>query len=313
VQGRIVWWTTPWLGYATAASILLIGVGLLIEHNRANPLLNTRWIGSVDMIRFAVVAAVMRILLSEQSYGSLGLLSTVGMGQDQLVKLYAVVTVSTLGGLALSVIRLDPKDLLRPVVISVALIMVASFMDAYASNLTRPANLYVTQAMLGFAAVYFLGPTMLVGVLRALSRGMSHMVSFSALFGIAQTVGGLGGTAALGAFQVVRTRQHAQDLVLSLAQTDPQVATRLQQLGGAYGRVLGDPALRQAEGVALLGQQVTREANILAFNDVFMVIGALAAAVLIWLGGRWLLFRRRGVNPLEQELAAIERMRAARS
>ena len=56
--------------------------------------------------------------------------------------------------------------------------------------------------------------------------------------------------------------------------TDPQVAQRVQQLGGAYGRVLTDPALRQAQGASLLSQQVTREANILAFNDVFLLIAA---------------------------------------
>src|SRR3546814_85221 len=50
IQGRIIWWTTPWLGYAAAASVLLISAAMLIEHNRANPLLNTRWIGSHEKI-----------------------------------------------------------------------------------------------------------------------------------------------------------------------------------------------------------------------------------------------------------------------
>jgi MFS family permease len=313
VQGRIVWWDTPWLGYATAASILLIGAALLIEHNRANPLLNTRWIGSADILRIAAVAAVMRLLLSEQSYGSLGLMAAVGMGQDQLVRLYSVVTLATLAGVALSVLRLDPTDLVRPIMISVALIMVAAFVDASATNLTRPANLYVTQAMLGFAAVYFLGPTMMLGVVRAIARGPSHMVSFSAFFGIAQTLGGLGGAALLGTFQVVREKQHSHELVQSLVMTDPQVALRIQQLGGAYGRVLGDPALRQAEGAALLGRQVTREANVLAFNDVFLLIGALAAVGLLLVAGRWLTLRRHGINPIAEDLAAIQRLRATGS
>src|SRR3546814_19377901 len=38
IQGRIIWWTTPWLGYAAAASVLLISAAMLIEPNRANPL-----------------------------------------------------------------------------------------------------------------------------------------------------------------------------------------------------------------------------------------------------------------------------------
>lgn len=310
VQGRIVWWSTPWIGYALAAAILLIGIAMLIEHNRANPLLNTRWIGSRDVLRFAAIAAVMRILLSEQSYGSVGLLTVVGMGPDQLVAFYALITLASLAGLAVSLRTLDPKDFLKPVVISVALIAVGAFMDADASNLTRPVNLYASQALISFAALYFLGATMMVGILRAVVRGPSHMVSFSAVFGIAQTIGGLGGSALLGTFQIVRERFHSEELVQALVMTDPQVATRVQQLGGAYGRVLADPALREGQGAALLAQQVAREANVLAFNDVFLLIGVLASLALLWLGGRWLLLRRRGINPLANELAAMAKMRA---
>jgi hypothetical protein len=310
VQGRIVWWTVPWIGYALAAAILLIGVAMLIEHNRANPLLNTRWIGSRDVLRFAAIAAVMRILLSEQTYGSAGLLTVLGMGADQLVQFYAVVTLASLAGLAVGLRTLNPQDLLRPVVISVALIAVGGFMDAHASSLTRPVNLYVSQALISFAALYFLGATMMVGILRAVVRGPSHMVSFSAVFGIAQTIGGLGGSALLGTFQIARERFHSENLVQTLHLTDPQVATRLQQLGGAYGRVVTDPTLRQGQGAALLSQQVAREANVLAYNDVFLLIGVLASLALLWLGGRWLLLRRRGINPLANELAAMAKMRA---
>lgn len=309
VQGRIVWWSTPWIGYALAAAIVLIGVAMVIEHNRANPLLNTRWIGSRDVLRFGAIAAVMRILLSEQNYGSVGLLTTVGMGPDQLVGFYALITLASLAGLAASLRTLDPTDLLRPVVISVALIAVGAFMDADASNLTRPVNLYASQALISFAAVYFLGATMMAGILRAVARGPSHMVSFSAVFGIAQTIGGLGGAALLGTFQIARERFHSDELVQSLVMTDPQVATRLQQLGGAYGRVVGDLTLRQGQGAVLLAQQVSREANVMAYNDVFLLIGVLASVALLWLGGRWLLLRRRGINPLANELAALAKMR----
>ncbi|MGQ2929745.1 MAG: TonB-dependent receptor domain-containing protein, partial [Sphingopyxis sp.] len=57
VQGRIVWWTTPWLGGTLAAAILLIGIAFLIEHNRANPMLHTRWMGSSDLLKFALTGA----------------------------------------------------------------------------------------------------------------------------------------------------------------------------------------------------------------------------------------------------------------
>ncbi|WP_236614811.1 MFS transporter [Sphingobium baderi] len=309
VQGRIVWWSTPWIGYALAASIVLIGIALIIEHNRANPLLNTRWLASADVVRFAIVAASMRLLLSEQNFGASGLLAVVGMGQEQLVPFYAVVTGATVLGLIASMIFLNPMDLLRPVAFSCGLIAVAAFLDADSSNLTRPAQLYLTQAMIAFAAIYFMGPTMLSGVLHALAKGPSHIVSFAAIFGISQQLGGIGGASLLGTFQTVRERFHSEMLAQSILPTDPQVALRLQQLGGAYSRTLGDPALRQAEGAVLLSQQVSREAAILAFNDVFLLIGSIATIGLVYLLGRWTYFTIKGINPLANELAAMAAMR----
>jgi len=309
VQGRIVWWTTPWLGYATAASIVLIGTAMLIEHNRANPLLNTRWMRTRNVLRLIAVIVAIRVLLSEQSFGSTGLLTTLGMGNDQLVTLNIVILLGSIAGIVAGLLTLKPKDLLWQVVVSAAIIAAVAFMDADATNLTRPANLYVTQGMLAFAALFWLGPVTMVGILRAISRGPSHLVSFSAVFGISQTLGSLAGSAGLGTLQVVRERLHSQELVHTLSATDPLVLQRIGQLGGAYARVQGDPALRQAEGAVLFGQQVSREANILAYNDVFFLIGVLAVLVVLWLGGRWIWLKVHGINPLAEELAAMQRMR----
>lgn len=309
--GRTVWWSTPWLGYALAAAAVLIAAALLVEHNRANPLLNIRWLGSGEIVKFALLAATMRLLLAEQNFGSVGLLSVLGMGPDQLARLYGVVTVATLAGMIASLVRLDPKDLLRPIVFATGLIAIGAWMDSGASNLTRPANLYASQALIAFAAIYFVGPLMMSGMLRALSKGPSHLVSFTAIFSISQTLGGLAGSALLGSLQVARERLHSNELVQGILMTDPLAAGRAAALSGAYARVLTDPMLREAEGLLLLGQQVTREANVMAYNDVFRVIAALAGIAFVLLFARWLWYRIRGINPLAGELAAMQKMRAA--
>jgi MFS family permease len=309
VQGRILWWSTDWLGYAVAAAIPLIGLALLIEHNRANPLLNTRWMRNRNILRFAMVAASMRILLSEQSFGSIGLLTVVGMGNDQLVMLNLVVVIASIAGICVSLATLSPKELMLPVVFSVALIGIAAWMDSHATNLTRPANLYISQSLIAFAALFFLGPMIMIGVFRALARGPSHIISFSAVFGISQTMGGLVGSALLGSLQIVREKFHAFELTQALTLTDPQVANRIRQLGGAYASTIGDPVRQQAQGTGMLAQQVTREANILAYNDVFLLVAILSAVLTAWLGGRWLYLKARGINPLAEDLAAVQRMR----
>nr|WP_205964359.1 MFS transporter [Ramlibacter agri] len=310
-QGRTVWWTTPWLGYALAGAVLLIGAAHIVEHNRANPLLNIRWMASGEIVGFALLAASMRILLSEQNFGSAGLLLLLGMGTDQLVTLYLIVSAATLAALVASLLTLNPQDLLRPIIISCGLIALGAWMDSTASNLTRPAQLYASQTMIAFAAMYFVGPLMMSGMLRAYAKGASHIVTFTAMFNIAQTVGGLAGTAALGTLQVVRERFHSNELVQNILATDPQVAARLDALSATYGRVLADPVLRRAEGAALLGQQVTREANILAYNDVFQAIAVLATFVFVGLGMRWVYNRIHGINPLAEDLATLARMRSS--
>ncbi len=311
-QGRIVWWTTEWLGHATAGAVLFTGTALLIEHYRASPLLNTRWLGTRDILRVVLAAMTLRVLLSEQAFGATGLMAAVGMGGDQLFAYHGVLTACTLAGVLASLVLLKNGDLTRPVVIAVAIIAVAAFADASASNLTRPANLFLTQGAIAFAAALFLGPTLLTGLVHAIAKGPAHLVTFSAIFSMSQTIGGLLGPAFLGTYQILRQRVHLQDLVNSVMLTDPQVALRVQQLGGAYAKVVADPVQRQALGVRLLGQQLTRESNVAAFNDVFFLIGVLATLALVLIGGAWLSNRVRGIDPLAEPMAVIQKLVAGK-
>ena len=58
-------------------------------------------------------------------------------------------------------------------------------------------------------------------------------------------------------------------------------------------------AQRSAEGAALLARTVAREANILAYNDVFMLIGALAIVAIIWSYAiRWSIRARGEESPV---------------
>lgn len=310
VQGRIVWWTTPWLGGTLAAAIALIGAAFLIEHNRANPMLHTRWMGSSDLLKFALTGAFVRVLLSEQNFGASGLLSAVGMVNDQLVTYYAIIAAATLFGALLAVATANPLDLRRPTLISLAVITVAALADTHSGLLTRPANLYWSQAALAFAAVYFLGPMLLEGFVRALARGPAYVVSFLAVFNLSQTLGGLAGVAALSAFHTIRTKEHLITLGQSLSPNDPAVAQALGNLAASLGGVQADAALRSATAGAGVVQEAAREAAILAFNDVFFVIGSLAGLVFLFMFARWLYDRRRGFNPLARELQALQQMMA---
>lgn len=297
--GRIDWWLeAPWIGYASAGSIVLILAGLCIEHNRSNPMLMTRWLGSGAMIRLALAVILIRMVLSEQSTGAVGFLQALNMSSQQMRMLYGVMLLGSIAGLATSALTINPAHLLMPLVISLALMAVGSVMDSFSSNLTRPANMYFSQFLLAFGGTFFLGPTMVLGTRNVLTNPR-NLVSFSVLFGICQNLGGLIGSALLGTFQIVREKYHSSHIVEQLTLLDPQVLARVQSGGLAYGKVIADPDLRTLQGIRSLATAATREANVLAYNDVFMLIAVIAVLTMIWIFIRslWLMSTTQAVAP----------------
>ena len=290
-QGRLEWWTqSAWIGWALAAAIPLFAAALIIEHRRANPLLNTRWLASADILRFTIVTIMARIVLSEQTYGAVGLLGVLGQNNDQLVPLFAIIFLASVAGVIASAVTLNVNKLAHPIMLAVGLVAIAAFVDSHSTSLTRPPELYATQALIAFAATFFLGPALLFGMTRALQQGSGHIITFFALFGIVNGIGSLGGAALLGSYQTIREKANSAGLVQSIDPTDPIVISRLAAGGSAVGRVVGDPTLRSAEGTALLSQTVTREANVLAYDDTFRLVALLSAMTTAYL--MFILWRR---------------------
>lgn len=113
--GRIDWWLeAPWIGVASACSLVLIMAGLAIEHNRANPLLMTRWLGGGVMIRLALAVILIRMVLSEQSTGAVGFLQALNMSSEQMRTLYLVMLLGAISGLVISALTINPAHLLMP-------------------------------------------------------------------------------------------------------------------------------------------------------------------------------------------------------
>ncbi|MDF2902113.1 MAG: putative transporter, partial [Phenylobacterium sp.] len=151
------------------------------------------------------------------------------------------------------------------------------------TSLTRPEQMYLSQGLIAFASALFLPAAMLAGFSRAMRQGQEFIVSFAVIFGAGQSLGALIGSAFLGTLLTIRQRAYTSQIVEHLTLADPQVVTRLRQYSGAHAGSIVDPALRQAEGVALLSQVVTREATALAYGDLFRVIAVLALLVFFYL------------------------------
>ena len=281
--GRLLWWTdTPWLGGALAAAVPLLAAVLLIERRRARPLLQLQWLGSLGVLRFAAVAVLMRLAPAEQSYGAVGLLSAGGLNNDQLRLLFALVAGAMLLGIVAAAVTLSERRLPYQVIAASLLIAAGAWIDTDASNVTRPPQLYLSQALIAMGTTLFVGPAIVYGFMQMLRRGGDHLVSFVVLFGITQNIGGLAGSALLGSYQVIATRAHAAALSEHLIAADPQVVQRLQGGSATIAGVIADPAQRSVQAGGLLAQALNREASILAYNDVFRLVAVLALMTALY-------------------------------
>ncbi|WP_206409719.1 hypothetical protein, partial [Lysobacter enzymogenes] len=294
-QGRLRWWLdTPWLGECLAAAALCAGLFVVVEINRSKPMVNLRWLlHGGYMVRLGLAITLSRMVLSEQSVGAVGLLNVLGLLNEQMHTLFWLVLAGTVGGFVVTLLFLPKQrfDLLG--LIAVAIVGVCAYVDSHATNLTRPENFYLTQTLIAMAASMFLASSILLALVRVVADGLRNLVTFIVLFSTTNALGGLLGSAVLGTYLAQRQTAHYQHLMQQATLADPQVVLRTQQLGGAVARVLGDTAARGNQGLASFNQQVVRESWVLAYNDVFLAVAWLAAAVLVWvLLLKWHLWRR---------------------
>jgi MFS family permease len=297
--GRLLWWLeTPWVGIALACSIVLILGAFFVEHIRRNPLLNLRWLTNASIVRLGIGLLLVRVVLSEQGTGAVAFLRNVGLNNDQMIVLFTIVLLATIAGIVVAATTTSLDHLLAPQVIALVIMALGAFIDSHSTNVTRPQQMYLSQAMMAFGGALFLGP-LVVSLIGQVLANPGNLISFSVLFSLTQNLGGLIGSSLLGTFQVYREKFHSNILNAHLTAMDPEVVARLQANAGALGRAIVDPQSRTRQALAVLGASATREANILAYNDVFLMIAIIASLHAAWVFGRgvWLIYFAQPAAP----------------
>ncbi len=157
--GRLDWWfETPWLGWALAGALVLIVSAIVFEHNRKNPLLNTRWLSSGSIVRLGLIMLLIRIVLAEQNTGVFGWLQYVGLQNEQMTRLAWSILAGIICGIVASCLTIKPQRLGWPILTALALMIIASLMDSQSTSLTRPDQLMISQFLFGFASAFFYRP-----------------------------------------------------------------------------------------------------------------------------------------------------------
>ncbi|WP_318377710.1 MFS transporter [Enterobacter sp.] len=289
--GRLDWWfEAPWIGWALAGSLMLIVSAIVFEHNRSNPLLNTRWLSSGSIVRLGLIMLLIRIVLAEQNTGVIGWLQYVGLQNEQMNTLAWAILAGIVCGIVASCLTIKPQRLAWPIVTALAMMIVASLLDSQSNSLTRPDQLLLSQFLLGFSSAFFLAPAMLAGIGGVVAEPR-NLVSFSVLFGISQNLGGLLGSAILGTFQTWREKYHSSLLAEQLTTLNPLVNDRLQLYSQMYRDLIGDSTLLNVQAVNQLQTASATQANILAYNDTYLLTATIAAGTLLWIV--WRLLRLR--------------------
>ncbi len=303
-QGPIVWWfNAPWLGYVLIAGFTLVLLGLTYEHFRVNPLIMTRWLGTTPTIRFIIGALMIRVLMSEQSYAAVNFLKTMGMGPDQFVPLYTVIFIGILFGTVFSAATFARERLPLHLVFAVFLVLIACALDYHLTSDVRPANFYRSQFIVGFASGMFIGPLLLTGIISALQKGPTHMVTFVVLFSATQNFGGLIGSSFFSTYQQIRTQYYTAEIISNLPKTDPLVAQRIATYSQSASKYTLDPSLENNQAIRNLSQAVTKEAQVRAYNDVIALNGIFAVIVFLW--GGFNIARNKYQARIQQRMAKI--------
>jgi len=292
-MGRLYWWfEAPWLGVLLVVSIATLTTVVLIELHRKVPLIDIRWIASKEIVHFAAVLLIFRLVASEQSTIATNFYQQLGLQFEQVATLYWIILAAAIAGGLLCAVLMNPQNAERVHVLALGLLATGAYMDSQATSLTRPEQMYLSQAMIAAGTALFLPPAMARGFKAALAKGPSYILSFIVIFLFTQSIGSLVGSAAFGTFVTIREKFHSNILSEQIVLSNPLVAQRVNQLSAAYSKVMGDKTLLGGEGTVLLSQQVTREAYILAYNDAFLLAAVIAlfalAGLLLHMSYNWL-------------------------
>jgi hypothetical protein len=277
--GKLYWWTeADWLAWVFIVGIAAAVIHAMIELDRKNHLIDIRWLASREILRLTSALMVSRLVLSEQTSGAVNFLRNAGMLNEQMAGLYWIILAGTLASGVICAMMMKPGRESAIYATSLLLVAVGTYMDSHSTILVS------------FASGLFLPPALAVGMGAAMKRGPNYILSFIIVFLATQKLGAYLGSALYSTFVQWREQFHSFRLVSHLASTDPLVAARLKQLGGAYGKVLSDPNQQVVQGTALFARQVQQQAYVLAYNDSFLFTSWLSlmtlAILLLYTGWR---------------------------
>ena len=137
-------------------------------------------------------------------------------------------------------------------------------------------ELFVSQAVRGFGMMFCMVPS---SVLALGTLPPERVKNASGLFNLTRNLGGAFGLAVLTTLLNKRMDLHIERLHEAVNWARSAATERLSTLTNGFSSVLGADASRQA--LMVMQNTVRREALVMAFSDVFLILAVLFAAVVL--------------------------------
>lgn len=296
VMGPTYWWTSQaWIGWVMVAGVSGLAALMVLELNRAAPMIDIRWLLSPKILHLAIALFLFRLVMSEQSSGAPRLFQTLGLAPSQMTGLFAIMIGAYVVGALICMTWMNGQNLPQFHLIALLMVAGAAWTDAQATVLTRPEQLYITQAMIGVASMMFLSPAMMAGLGAALAKGPHYLLSFVIMFLTTQSVGAVIGSGGFTTLINLRQAFHMQVLSEQLLPTSATLSAEIAGRMAVMASQIPDLAARKAQAMAQVAGEVSSQAYVLAYNDVyfltFLLAGGAAAALMLHMFRDWLAAR----------------------
>ena len=270
---RRFWFESPLVGWSLAGGLALLVLFLVLEAGRTDGLVDFRLLGRRSFGAAALLNLVFRFGLLDGGYVLPGFLGQVqGYRPLQVGGLLAVTTCvqALMFAGTYALVRLAPPR--APALLGLALFGAAGLVDGFSTGLSAADQFTLTQALLGAAAPLFVVPLLLIGTRDVKpTEGASASTFFNGGRSLATQLG----TAGLATLIRYREGFHSASLTERISQGLLQDNGRLDALAAAFARTDPDLARQAAKATATLAAQVRGQAYVLAYNDAFLVIGAV--------------------------------------
>jgi DHA2 family multidrug resistance protein len=274
-QGDRRFWTeAPWIGYSFMIGAVLLLAFIYLESHRENPLVRLGVafypsFGLACLINMLFRAALLdnavvtpRFLASQQSYKNLETSSIFLLPAIAQTLMYVAMPI---------ILRFAKQKFL--VGLGFALLAVGAFCDSDNTSLSAADQFLISQLIIGLAP-----PVFLVSLLSLGTRDVKPQDGRSAgIFWNYSIIFGTLGSATMSSY-IIRMREyyHSNRLNDYLNGGRTITADHIDGVAGSLGSRLTDDNTANVIAVASTAQATAQQALLLALNDMYMIVGAIA-------------------------------------